>query len=86
MYLVNTLYVFCTGLGEYEKPSAVYPIFLDPVKFELKKRRQDDLAGCCVGGGGQGGGGGRPAALSVGQLVRLCTSHSFLPWRAGGGG
>ncbi len=27
--------------------------------------------------GGRGGG-GRPAALSVGQLVRLCTSHSFL--------
>ncbi len=34
--------------------------------------------------GGEGGaewGGGRPAALSVGQLVSLCTALSFLPWR-----
>ncbi len=38
----------------------------------------------CVGvvRAGRGGvGGGRPAALSVGQLVSLCTALSFLPWR-----
>jgi hypothetical protein len=37
--------------------------------------------GCVWGEGlGWGGGGGvRPAALSVVELVRMCTSHSFLP-------
>ncbi len=35
-----------------------------------------------MGGVGRGGaGGGRPAALSVGQLVSLCTAISFLPCR-----
>ncbi len=35
----------------------------------------------CGGGGAGRAGGGRPAALSVGQLVSLCTALSFLPRR-----
>jgi hypothetical protein len=42
------------------------------------------------GEGGRGGAGwggrGQPAALSVGQLLSLCTALSFLlPWRLSGG-
>ncbi len=37
---------------------------------------------CGEGRAGRGGvGAGRPAALSVGQLVSLCTALSFLLWR-----
>ena len=50
----------------------------------MKKRRQDDLAGCLGGGEGGAGRGGRPAALSVGQLVSLCTAVSLCNWGGGG--
>ena len=37
-----------------------------------------------AGRGGVGWGGGGPAALSVGQLVSLCTAVSLCNWGGGG--
>jgi hypothetical protein len=52
---------------------------LGPIKGA--KMTQVVVCGGGEGGAGRGAGVGRPAALSVGQLVSLCTALSFLPWR-----
>ena len=61
----------CTGVYK----SQVHRLFYAH-EGGLGPHTQDDPAGCVWGGGR--GGGVRPAALSLGQLLSLCTALSFL--------